>query len=199
LFYKEIAATRLLVRVVTAFLQRNRRYAALDSWFLVLGSWLLTLKKTNKMKHLIKLSLIVAVTAFTLTSCEKDPAAPVISDVEIGMDNSKTAYVGGDLHIDASILADAKIARIVLTIHPEGEGAHAPAQKIVAVIQSDNHWEVDSTYTGKYAGVKNIQFHEDLEIPDNIEAGAYHFELLVVDMLGQTTEHDEEITLLAKP
>ncbi len=151
------------------------------------------------MKHQIKLSLFAAVMAFTLTSCEKDPAAPVISDVEIGMNNSKTAVIGSDLHIDASILAEAKIARIILVIHPEGEGAHAPAQKMMAVMNVENHWEVDSTYTGKYADVKNIQFHEDLEIPDNIAAGAYHFELLVVDMLGQTNEYETEITLLAKP
>jgi hypothetical protein len=151
------------------------------------------------MKQLIKFSILAALMAMVFISCEKEPAAPVISEVEIGMDNSKTAYIGDDLHIDASILAAGKIARIVLTIHPEGEGAHAPAQKIVAYIQGDNHWEVDSTYTGKYAGVKNIEFHEHLEIPENAMAGHYHLHLLVVDMQGQTAELEEEITLLVKP
>jgi len=151
------------------------------------------------MKHLIKLSLVAAVMAFTLTSCEKDPAAPVISNVEIGLENSKTAVIGGDLHLDATILAPAKIARIVLTIHPKDEVAHAPSRKIAALIQDKNYWEVDTTYTGKYVGVKNIEFHVDIEIPEYATAGHYHLHLLVVDMLGQTAEVEEVITLLAKP
>lgn len=147
------------------------------------------------MINYIKLFIIVVGLSLMVSACEDEVKAPVLSAVEIGFNNSKIAYLGSDIHIEANILAGGKIARIVLTIHPEGEEEHVLAQKVMRVVRHSDDWEVDSTYTGKYAAVKNTTFHEHIEIPVNAEIGAYHLHLLVVDMEGNTTEMEEEIVL----
>jgi len=147
------------------------------------------------MKNFLKKLTFFVLLSFTFISCENELKAPVISDVEIGYNNSKKAYIGSDLHVEANILAEGKIAKIILTIHPEGEAEHVSAQKIVSAIDHSGEWEVDSTYTGKYAGVKNTSFHEHVEIPSNAEIGDYHLHLSVVDMEGNTTEIEAEISL----
>ncbi len=152
------------------------------------------------MKHYLKTIVVLLAVTAVLASCEKDPAAPKISGLEIGKDNSGIAYVGGDLHIEAEIVAEAKIARIVLTIHPEEEHAHhAPIQRVISISEHSTHWEVDTTYTGKYAGVKNIEFHEHIKVPLYAETGDYHLHLLVVDMDGKTAEVEEEFSVVEAP
>lgn len=148
------------------------------------------------MKHYFKTIFVLLTVVAIFASCEKEPAAPVISNLEIGKDNSGKAYIGGDLHIEADIVAEGKIARIALTIHPEGEHAsHVQAQRIIAHAGQPLKWEVDTTYTGKYAGVKNIEFHEHISVPLTAGPGEYHLYLLVVDMNGKTTESEAEFYL----
>ncbi len=145
------------------------------------------------MKPLAFFTLLIVI----LSSCEKDPAPPVISDIEIGKENSKTAYIGNDLHIEASIMAEAKIARIVLTIHPEEDDLdHVSSLKAPVIATYSSSWEVDTTYTGMYAGVKNVAFHEHLEVPMHALEGSYHLHLMVVDMEGNSASFEEEIELL---
>jgi hypothetical protein len=114
------------------------------------------------MKQIKFLSLLlILTTAVVFLSCNKDeddPALnpPTIPTFEFGYEDSGEAYLGADLHIEAEIVADAKIDRIQVSIHPEGEHMKS---------LSDEHaWEVDTTYT-KFNGLKNTEFHEHLDVP----------------------------------
>jgi len=150
------------------------------------------------MKNYIKLFALITVMSFTFTSCEKDEeaAAPVITIHELGYENTKTVVAGSDLHIDAEILASQKIASIQIIIHSEAEHAAAPAQKVSSKI-SVTEWAVDSIYTRGYDGVKNVDFHEHLEVPVTAELGHYHFHMKVTDMDGNQTIKEDEIEILA--
>lgn len=127
----------------------------------------------------------------SIASCNKedDFAAPVISDVEIGYENSKIGYRGSELHIEANIVAEGKIDRIMLEIHPEGEHDH----KAVSTT-SDDDWEFEQTWT-EFNGLKNTNFHEHIDIPLSAEPGDYHFHLQVIDMEGNVTDFEAELEI----
>jgi hypothetical protein len=133
--------------------------------------------------------LLILTTAVVFLSCNKDeddPALnpPTIPTFEFGYEDSGEAYLGADLHIEAEIVADAKIDRIQVSIHPEGEHMKS---------LSDEHaWEVDTTYT-KFNGLKNTEFHEHLEVPVTADTGHYHFHYKVIDMDGNTKEIEREL------
>lgn len=144
-----------------------------------------------------KISLLVFSVVILFSACEKTEP-PVISDVEIGTGNSKSAYIGGDFHIEATIVADAKIASIRLVIHPEEEGEQQTSGSLVDTDGAEHHeeWEVDSTYTGAYANVRNTTFHEHLPVPTYAAAGEYHLHLYVTDVEGNQSVVEEEINIL---
>lgn len=145
------------------------------------------------MKHTTIKSFLLLILATFIVSCsdddEKNP--PVISNLEVGYDNSLTGYIGSDLHLDAEIYAEAKIAGIRVTIHPEGEHEETGENSGT----EEGEWEVDTTYTEGYAGVINADFHEHIDIPGDASPGDYHFHLTVTDMDGYqtTTEQDFQI------
>jgi hypothetical protein len=136
----------------------------------------------------LKLISFVLVLALAFQSCKKDEDdennPPVISNFELGYEDSGEAFLGADLHIEAEIVAEAKIDRIQLTIHPEGEHDKSVAH--------EEEWEVDTTYT-KFNGLKNTEFHEHLEVPFEAEEGHYHFHFAVIDMDGNTKEIEREL------
>jgi hypothetical protein len=151
------------------------------------------------MKQFIQSLLFISIATVLLVACEKEISAPVFKSVEIGLNNSKTAYIGADLHLEADIIADGKIASIRLVIHHEEEGAeHAPKMKISGVAAHAEEWEVDTIYTGVYANVKNTTFHEHIEVPEYAEAGSYHLHLYVTDLEGNQSMIEEEITILTQ-
>lgn len=132
---------------------------------------------------------ILTLTALFLASCETDPAKPKITISELGYDNSKTVNAGNDLHIEGDIVAEGKIDKIMLKIHPEGE------HKSTLLNTVHHEWEVDTTYT-KFAGLKNSSFHEHVEVPLDAETGHYHLHLNVIDMEGNSSEFEAEIEVL---
>lgn len=126
-------------------------------------------------------------------SCEKDNAArPVITILELGEGdthgNDHTAKIGGELHIEADIVAEGKIDKIQVRIHPEGE--HDAAVTV-------QEWELDTTYT-KFSGLKNTIFHEHLDIANTAIAGDYHFDFTVTDQEGNQSSAEAELKILAK-
>lgn len=130
---------------------------------------------------------MIALFAIVLfAACSKDEpelAAPSLSDIEIGSDNNKTGYAGGDIHIEAMITAPAKIASVKLSIHPEtGTG-----------------WEFDSTYTEGFAGQLNAEFHKHIHIPVEAATGEYHLHFVVTDQKGKTVSLEEEIEIVLDP
>ena len=137
--------------------------------------------------YLLAFSLITVV-----TSCEKGEE-PTINNLEIGINNSHIGYLGNDLHLEADILAEAKVDNIRILIHQEDEDE----DKSVFNIEHSEVWEYDSTYTGVYAGVKSPTFHEHIDIPGNVEEGEYHFHIYVTDMEGYQVMVEEEIEIIS--
>jgi hypothetical protein len=128
------------------------------------------------------------------TSCDKDDdaTAPVISELEIGLGNSMTGYLGADLHVEANIVAPGKIANIRIVIHPDGD-----EHKSALDVARSEEWEVDTIYTGVYANVKNTTFHEHVDVPVDAIAGDYHFHIYVTDIEGNQTIEEAEISIAA--
>ncbi len=117
-----------------------------------------------------------------VTSCNKEEFdAPLISDLEVGVNNSNTAYVGTDIHVEAQVQAEGKIDRIEVHIHP----VNAP----------NSTWNEDLTFTDA-VGLKNTEFHKHIDVPSTAVVGTYHLSLIVIDQLGQATT--EERTLDVK-
>ena len=139
---------------------------------------------------------MVAIFSAFLVSCDKNES-PAITLTELGFDNTKTVKQGSDLHIDAEILAPLKIANIHIIIHSEEAHAAIPPMKTVSAAQEVTVWAVDSIYTKGYAGVKNTDFHEHLEVPATAGLGHYHFHIKVTDMDGNQTTKEDEIEVLA--
>lgn len=134
------------------------------------------------MTHKINI-LAFAISFLLLTlSCnkEEDPSKPLVTISELGLENSKTAYVGDDLHVEAEIVAEARIDKVEIEIHPEEATGET--------------WEYDSVYT-EFSGVKNTTFHKHVDISENAAAGAYHFHFIVTDMDGNQTAVEDDITI----
>jgi len=134
----------------------------------------------------ITIAIITLFLGSVFQSCTKDnnetSNPPVVSTFEFGYNDSGEAYLGSDLHIEAEIVAEAKIDRIQVTIHPEGEHYKSV----------NEGWEVDTTYT-KFSGLKNTTFHEHIEVPVVADTGHYHFHFIVIDMEGNTKEVEREL------
>lgn len=126
------------------------------------------------------------------TSCQKEETPkPEIISFELGHNNSKTGYIGSNLHIDAEIEAPGRIDRIKVEIH--FEGAHD--EKSAFAGKDEEGWEFDSVYT-EFSGLKNTVFHKDIPIPEHAEEGDYHFHFSVIDMEGNQTSIDEELEIV---
>ena len=142
----------------------------------------------------IFVSLLVA-SLFLFSSCEDDEvSAPEIEITEIGYENSGVAYAGDDLHINAAIVAEAKIDFLRLIIHPEGEHDHTAEE-------ADQHesWEVDTTFTTGFSGLKNSILHQHFDVPDHAEEGEYHLHLSVTDMEGNLSAEEANFDVIYDP
>lgn len=147
------------------------------------------------MKTKIKTMALVFAAASTLfiISCQKDEettAKPAITLTELGYDNSKIGYSGSDLHIEADIVAERKIDKVTIQIHPEGDHG----DKSASLVFHEGEWEVDTTYT-EFAGLKNTTFHKHIAIPVSVEVGHYHFHFAVTDLEGNQTIVEEELEI----
>ena len=133
-----------------------------------------------------KTLLLFFLFAITFTACKKDeqmPQSPAISALEVGTSNSEIAHPGNDLHIEAQISAPANIKDVVLEIHPE----------------SGSGWNVNTTYTEGFAGLKNAEFHKHIDVPADAKVGAYHGHLKVTDQNGQVSEIEFDLQVTADP
>ncbi len=131
------------------------------------------------MKYKILFRLLVLANVFVFSACEDEVAKPQVTLNELGLENSKIAYIGHDLHIDADIVAEAKIERITVELHSEDEA---------------EDWELEVDFTDAQ-GLKNTHFHEHVDISSEFSVGDYHFHLIVVDQEGNETEVEDELEL----
>lgn len=108
--------------------------------------------------------------------------APQITITEVGEGNSKTAVVGGEMHLEADINAPKKIDEIEVELHNTAAG-----------------YEKVFTFKEKYLGQITAHFHEHLQIPADAPAGEYHIHFTVKDAEGNsTTEEAEGVQITAK-
>ena len=54
----------------------------------------------------------------------------------------------------------------------------------------------NTPYDGKYIGVRNTEFHEHINIPENAPLGEYHLHFVVTDNRGQQTIAESHIELV---
>lgn len=122
---------------------------------------------------------IVALSSL-FTSCQKEDVTPkpVISNLELGIGDNHTAYIGADLHIEAEIVAEGKIDKVTVEIHQE-EGSDDEI-----VVEYDD-----------FEGLKNTTFHQHIDIPETTVAGEYHCHIIVTDMEGNSTTVEDEISI----
>ena len=142
------------------------------------------------MKTRVFLTAIAISTVILFTSCENEAEMPVITILELGdgdsHGNDHTATIGSDIHIEAEIVAQGKIDKVQVRIHPEGEHGAEVAHE---------EWEIDTTYT-KFYGLKNTIFHEHLDIAPEAEPGDYHFDFIVTDMEGNQSSAEADLLLV---
>ena len=131
----------------------------------------------KSMKRRLTLLCIVAMFAtMLLSSCQKEEALMVqegasVTINELGANNSKIAYTGHELHLDADIQAPGKIAGIKLQI---------------TLAETNYGWDFLKTY-GDYKGLKEANFHEHVAVPENARPGMYNLLIVVTDERGQKT------------
>ncbi len=131
--------------------------------------------------------------ALIFAACDDDDtiAKPEITIMELGEGdshgNDRTGKVGGELHIEAEIVAEGKIDVVQVIIHPEGEHHKSAVD--------GNEWELDTTYT-KFSGLKNTTFHEHVDIANWAEPGEYHFDMIVTDMEGNQSSAEAELEII---
>lgn len=142
----------------------------------------------NKLKYSSLLLAFVSTLFIGLTACSDDDddnqevnfKKPVVTLTEVGHANSGVAHPGSDMHLEANVVAEAGIKRIDIEIHQEGKGS----------------FEIEKSYTeGKYIGVRNIEFHEHIDIPESAPLGEYHLHFTVTDNLGQQTTAETHVEL----
>lgn len=136
----------------------------------------------NKIRMCLMMALVSVMTV-SLNSCDKEDdtiAKPKITLTEVGHDNSKHAHPGHDMHLEADVVAEGLIALINVEIHQEG-----------------GSFEIEKSYTeGKYIGVRNIEFHEHIDIPENAPLGEYHLHFTVTDREGQQSMAETHINIV---
>lgn len=139
----------------------------------------------------VALMLLSFATLLSFTAChDEDEAekakAPVIQLTEVGHDNEKHAHPGDDLHLEGDIIAEGLIKSILVEIH-----------------QEDGDYEMEFKYDdakqySKYIGVRNCEFHEHIDIPEDAPLGEYHLHVIVTDQQGQTGSAKSELTMVAE-
>lgn len=145
------------------------------------------------MKKSFNILLVAGLTALSviLASCTNDEIKkPEILEFELGHENGRTAFAGGDLHIDAQIIAENGIDRIDIEIHYESDHQEGLIKSI-----ANEEWAVSLSYD-EYRELKNTIFHKDIDVPYNIIPGTYHFQFVVIDLMGYTADFSEDIEIL---
>lgn len=123
-----------------------------------------------KKKILMAAMTLLSVGMMTLTSC-KDETSQSEKNIsirleEVGYENSKMVIAGKDLHVEAHVLADAKIKSINIDL----------VDKVGKTVLSKEYKDEKYTY------VLNTTFHEHIDIPANLPEGNYELRFTVTDV-----------------
>ena len=141
----------------------------------------------------IRLTFIISLFALALFSCEEDEElifdSPEITTFEMGEGSAHAtepvAYRGSDLHMEATILASAKVSSIKISIHGHD----------LEVGEEETAWDFSQTYTSEQYLSTSFEFHEHIDIPATAPVGEYHVVLEVTDIAGNTSEIEGHLEL----
>ncbi len=141
-------------------------------------------------KSIISFKLFYLFAVLLIFSCSKkdDVMKPIVTPTivldEVGANNSKVAYPGQGLHIQATINAPEKIVDV----------------KVQITLATTNYgWDFVNTYTKGYAGLINPDFHEHINIPEDATAGSYTLLVIVTDEAGQKAQHKVDFEIKRDP
>lgn len=141
------------------------------------------MKKYLYMSLMLALSVVLSI---SFTSCNNDddlPTKPIVTLTEVGHDNSKHAHRGHDMHLEAKVTAEGLIKRIDIEIHQEGIG----------------NFKIEKAYTdGKNINVRELKFHEHIDIPKEAPLGKYHLHFTVTDKHGQKATAESSLEIVAE-
>ena len=124
--------------------------------------------------NIIRTAILALAAGLLAVSCskEEEQAAPVVTLTEVGLENTHRVAAGGDLHLEADIVAAGGIKSITVSLRPESGGGNG----------------VEVAYTaGPYIGVRNTEFHEHIEIPADTPEGNHSLRFTVEDNNGRRT------------
>ncbi|WP_207515276.1 DUF4625 domain-containing protein [Longitalea luteola] len=136
------------------------------------------MKSTQFLRILCLVFLVVA----GVIGCKKDKdivAKPTIDNLEIGTANSKKAFAGSDLHLEADLAAAGTLENVVVEITSTSAGG----------------WQFSEAFTEGITGTKNANLHEHIDIPATVAPGAYRIFIKVTDKAGQVTIVESELII----
>lgn len=140
----------------------------------------------NHINQVFKIISLSALFLFASCSSDDDSQPPLetltIELTEVGHGTPAHVHAGSDLHLEAEIIASARIASIKVEIHHENDSS---APEIIKEFSN-------------YNGQINALFHEHIDIPANQPAGDYHLHLTVIDQAGNTKTVEAELEIIAE-
>jgi hypothetical protein len=146
------------------------------------------LKSSKNIYNEIIIILLTVVGIIILNSCSEDDeivdeTPPTISNLEVGLNNSKTVHQGGELHIEFDAADNEELSRYEVHIHAEEKSSLA-------------QWEFENTWNFE-PGLKNtLVHHHEIMVPQDAALGHYHFHLMLVDASGNSTSVETEIDVI---
>lgn len=137
--------------------------------------------KTNKLLSILSVATFAII---TFACQEEDNLKPVISDLEVGHNDS--IFAGEAIHLEFDVEDDELLDHYQVKIHPEADHKSA---------STEIHWELDTVFT-EISGLKNYTVHHHaILVPADAEHGDYHFHLAVVDKSGNVAEEERDLVL----
>jgi hypothetical protein len=137
------------------------------------------------MKNIKLATYLFMIVGLLLSSCskddeEQDSSKPIISNLEVGLNNSKLFYQGGEVHLEFEAADNEELGYYEVHIHNEEKAGSSEWE-------FENRWDFD-------AGLKNaLVHHHEIEVPDDADLGQYHFHLTLVDKTGNTISVEEDV------
>lgn len=135
--------------------------------------------------------IVCFVAQLLVVGCQNDnetlttPNAPSISNVELGLNNSKEAYAESDLHIEALIKSAVGLRSVSVQISPQTDGAG---------------WVIYETYQSeKVKNQTEYELHKHYDIPKDAKEGAYDVAIVAIDNDGQKTVLQDSIRIVKDP
>lgn len=136
-------------------------------------------------QYLIKISIFLfsAVVFFSCKKDDKDTLKPVVTRLEIGLNNSHESHRGGDIHLEFEVTDDDELGFYTVEIEPDSKSA-------------GDAWIFQQRWDFP-AGLRNVLVHShEIVIPAEADMGVYTFTLTIGDHAGNQVVFEEEFTVL---